>query len=181
MTASTKSFLQYSVASMEQSMNEDVQYLDSAWEHRTVDTSQTTTSSSIHRSTGTTYASYAAATVSDQVSGMTETEPSRDQQHEELRNKIAHLEAMIVILCHQVQSLTNQSIHQDEFTQPVGKRLDKKESPRKHKQAQQYTAPSSAEEGTHEPAPMDEDRPTAWDDYSPKTQQWLKGLKNHRV
>jgi hypothetical protein len=32
MTASTKSFLQYSVASMEQSMNDDDQYLDSAWE-----------------------------------------------------------------------------------------------------------------------------------------------------
>jgi hypothetical protein len=91
---------------------------------------------------------------------MTETEPSRDQQHEELHNKIAQLEAMIVQLCHQVQSLTNQSIHQDEFPQPLGKRLDRKESPRKHKQAQQYTAPSSAEEGTHEPAPMNEDRPT---------------------
>ena len=172
MTASTKSFLQYSVASMEQSTNEDVQYLDSAWEHKTVETPQTTsTSSSIHRPIGTSYASYAAATVSDQVSGMTETEPSRDQQHEELHNKIAHLEAMIVQLCHQVQSLTNQSIHQDEYPQPVGKRLDRKESPRKHKQAQQYTAPSSAEEGTQEPAPMDEDRPTAWDDYSPKTKQ----------
>ena len=172
MTASTKSFMMFSVASMEQSTNEEDQYLDKAWEQRTEETSQSTTSSSIHRRTGTTYASYAAATVSDQVSGMTETEPSRDQKHEELSNKIAHLESMIAQLCQQVQSLTNRPPPcNDDFLQPEGKRTDRKVSPMKHKKAQQYSAFSCAEEGTHESAPMDDDCLTVWDDYLPKNHQ----------
>lgn len=173
MTASTKSFMMFSVASMEQSTNEEDQYLDRAWEQKIDETSQSTMSSSIPRRTGTTYASYAAAaTVSDQVSGMTETEPSRDQKHEELSNKIAHLESMIAQLCQQVQSLTNRSppCHDDSL-QPEGKRIDRKASPMKHKKAQQYSASSCAEEGTQESAPMDDDCLTVWDDYSPKNHQ----------
>jgi hypothetical protein len=49
-----------------------------------------------------------------------------------------------------------------------GKRQDLKATPRKHKKASQYSAISSVEEDSSEPAPMNEDRLTAWDDYLPE-------------
>jgi hypothetical protein len=168
LTSSTKSFLTYSVTNMEQSVTENDQDLDSAWDQQTATTHPSTVPSPTRRTPGKTYASYAAATVSDQVSGMTEPDPARDPRHDELSNKIAHLEAMIVQLCQQVQSLTNSAHHNDEQTRPSGKRIDRKDSPRKHKKPHQYSAPSSVEEDTNEPAPMEEDRITVWDDYLTK-------------
>ena len=97
---------------------------------------------------------------------MTEPDQVRDARHEELSTKIATLEAMIVELCKQVQTLTNNSAHHDDGSRHHGKRIDTKESPRKHKKPQQYSALSCVEEDTNEAAPMDEDRLTAWDDYS---------------
>jgi hypothetical protein len=177
MTTSTKSFMEYSVASMESTTsNEDGSRLDRAWDNRTAETTQSTTQTLAHRrSSERTYASYAAATVSDQVSGMTESDTPRDVRHEELTNKIATLEAMIERLCHQVQALTKSAEQQqrspdpeDTANQHRGKRTDRKDSPRKHKQHQQHSAPSGIEEDMTEPAaPMDEDRLTVWDDYLP--------------
>ena len=168
-TASTKSFMTFSVSNMETSESTDTQHLYSAWEQRTPATRQSTGHTSQPRPLGKTFESYAAATVSDQVSGMTEQEQSRDTRHEELSTKIATLEATIVELCKQVQLLTNQSAsYHEDGSQHYGKRIDRKDSPRKHKQPQQYSAPSSVAEDTNEPAPMDEDRLTAWDDYTLK-------------
>jgi hypothetical protein len=104
---------------------------------------------------------------------MTESEPPRDIRHEELTNKIAILEAMIAQLSQRVQALTNPSAptqqalkDKDDNFGHREKRLDQRESPRKHKQAQQYSAPSRITGDTIETgAPMDEDRPTVWDDY----------------
>ena len=73
-------------------------------------------------------------------------------------------------MCKQVQLLANSIAHNDEQMHHSGKRIDMKDTPRKHKKAQQYSAPSSVEEDTNETAPMDGDRLTAWDDYSPKQQ-----------
>ncbi|KAI2512755.1 hypothetical protein MHU86_1543 [Fragilaria crotonensis] len=178
MTTSTKSFMEYSVESMTtNTIDSGTMFrLDRAWDNRTGDTiHQSTNHSTNTRSqySERTYASYAAATVSDQVSGMTESDTPRDIRHEELTNKIATLEAMIERLCQQVQVLTNtaaqpQAIDPDDSPNHREKRLDRKASPRKHKQSTQYSAPSGIEEDNHEPAPMDEDRLTAWDDYSPR-------------
>lgn len=90
-----------------------------------------------------------------------------------MTNKIATLEAMIERLCQQVQVLTNTAVQPQASTNPPPdaplnhreKRIDRKESPRKHKQSKQYSAPSDIEEDNHEPAPMDEDQLTVWDDY----------------
>ena len=172
MTASTKSFMTFSVTNMETEAGENVPYLDSAWEEQGIAKTASQSSSGIttrsHRPSGKTFESYAAATVSDQVSGMTEPEQSRDARHEELTIKIATLEATIAELCEQVQLLANSNAHNDEQMHHCGKRIDMKDTPRKHKRAQQYSAPSSVEEDTNETAPMDEDRLTAWDDYLPK-------------
>jgi hypothetical protein len=109
------------------------------------------------------------------MSGMTETDP-RDTRHEELTSKIATLEATIAQLCQQVQLLTNASAqqnttlsHKDESLHRE-KRLDRKDSPRKHKRPQTYSAPSHVAEDINEAAPMTDDRPTAWDDYLPMRQ-----------
>jgi hypothetical protein len=126
--------------------------------------------SPLHRTPGKSYASYASAAVSDQMSGMTESDP-RDVRHEELANKITTLEATIIQLCQQVQLLANASAQQksheghDDESRHREKRLDRKDSPRKHKQAQTYSATSHADEGINEPAPMEDDRLTVWDDY----------------
>ena len=78
MTASTKSFMTFSVTNMETEAGENVPYLDSAWEEQGIATTASQSSSGIttrsHRPSGKTFESYAAATVSDQVSGMTEPE-----------------------------------------------------------------------------------------------------------
>ena len=103
---------------------------------------------------------------------MTETDP-RDTRHEELTSKIATLEATIAQLCQQVQLLTNASAqqnttlsHKDESLHRE-KRLDRKDSPRKHKRPQTYSAPSHVAEDINEAAPMTDDRSTVWDDYLP--------------
>jgi hypothetical protein len=117
-------------------------------------------------------AAAAAATVSDQVSGMTEPDPSsRGIRHEELlSNKIVTLvEAMIVQLCKQVQSLTDQSLTHSNCTPPLEKRTVRKEFRQKeHEQTQQFSALKSAREGTNKQAPMNEDCLTAacWDNYT---------------
>ena len=174
MTTSTKSFMEYSVESMTSTTsNVDTSYLDNAWDNRNETSTPSMHQSSLPRSLEKTYASYAAATVSDQVSGITESDTPRDLRHEELTNKIVTLEAMIVQLCQQVQALTNspaQSQQMTGVTESEGstihreKRLDRKDSPRKHKQRQQTLAPSGIEEDNTEPAPMGEDRLTVWDD-----------------
>lgn len=179
LTTSTKSFMEYSVSSMTttSTTNEDFELrLDKAWDNRPSaegpsSKNQTQFSKS---SSERTYESYAAATVSDQMSGMTESDTPRDILHEELRNKIATLEAMIERLCHQVQVLTNATAHQQSADQDGSvdhreKRLDRKESPRKHKQSQKYSASSGIAEDTNEPAPTNGDRLTVWYDYLPRT------------
>ena len=87
------------------------------------------------------YASYAEATASDQVSGITDSDPSpRDAKHEELSTRIASLEAMITTLVYQVQQLTSiapatqgylQAPNHTEVPYPQGKRQDVKECPEK--------------------------------------------------
>ena len=166
-TASTQSFMSFSVCNMEAMSESDARCLDSAWGQDTPPTSQSSpVSSTTSRPLGKTFESYAAATISDQVSGMTEPDQVRDARHEELSTKIATLEAMIVELCEQVQTLTNNSAHHNDGSHHHGKRVDTKESPRKHKKPQQYSALSCVKEDTNEAAPMDDDRHTAWDDYS---------------
>ncbi len=168
--------MSFSVASMETPSSIDVQYLDSAWEQRTAETAQSTVQTPPHPPQGKTYASYASAATSDQVSGMTEPDAPRDDRHDELNKKIATLEAMVVQLCQQVQRLTNYSDqqqtffsnHEDNNAMHPGKRQDLKETPRKHKKALQYSTPSIVAEDINEPAPMNDDRLTAWDDYLPE-------------
>jgi hypothetical protein len=109
-TASTKSFLTYSVKNMETDTSVESQDLDSAWEQRTTATTQSKSSTPPQRPIGKTFESYAAATSFDQVSGMTEPEHPRDVRHDELSSKITNLEAMIVQLCQQVQALTNRPV-----------------------------------------------------------------------
>jgi hypothetical protein len=87
------------------------------------------------------YASYAEATASDQVSGITDSDPSpRDAKHKELSTRIASLEAMITTLVYQVQQLTSiapatqgylQAPNHTEVPYPQGKRQDVKECPEK--------------------------------------------------
>ena len=176
MTASTKSFMSFSVAGREASELDDGQQidLDNAWAPAKHDTSHV--KARAHpKPPVRTHASYASATVSDQVSGMTEPDPvQRDLKHEELSGKIATLEAMIMRLCQQVQALTETSTHNQHspnpevYAQHPGKRQDLKDTPKKYKRAQQLSAHSSAEEDTQEKAPMEEDRLTAWDDYLPQ-------------
>ena len=169
MTTSTKSFMSFSVSNMGIRADSDEHDLDGVWEKRsTPSIDQSTVQSPPMRPLGKTFESYAAATVSDQVSGMTEPEQTRDVCHEELSTKIATLEAMIVELCKRVQLLTDNSAHYEDGSHQSGKRIDRKDTPRKHKRPQQYSASSSVEEDTNELAPMDDDRLTAWDDYSPQ-------------
>ena len=152
------------------------QFLDRAWDNRPraeVPPSTNQTQFRKPSSSERMYASYAAATVSDQMSVMTESDTPPDIIHEELRNKIATLEATIERLCHQVQVLTNTTVHQQSADQDGSfdhreKRLDRKDSPRKHKQSQKYSASSGIAEDTNEPAPTNEDRLTVWDDYLPR-------------
>ena len=178
MTNSTKSFMSFSVASMPSTgtAGEADQDLDRAWEIPAA-TSESTNDKVPHtRSTRTTYTSYAAATAgSDQVSGITDSEPSpRDVKHEELSLKIASLEAMIIALCAQVQALTPQSTQfidsppskTRDLCQHQENRQDTKSSPRKSKRTHDQSADSVAEEGSQESAHQTEDRRTAWDDYS---------------
>ncbi len=167
-TVSTKSFMTFSASNMEIDPNVEAPYLDSAWEQRTAATSQSTSQTPTQRPLRRTFESYAAATVSDQVSGMTESDQMRDARHEELSHKIANLETMIKQLCQQVQALTNSPENHESHPPNPGKRIDRKDSPRKHKKAHQHSARSSVEEDINEPAPMDEDRPTVWDDYLPQ-------------
>jgi hypothetical protein len=168
--------MEYSVESMTtNTMDGDVMFrLNRAWDNRMGSTIQQSTNHSTNtrsQYSERTYTSYAAATVSDQVSGITESDTPRDLRHEELTNKIATLEAIIERLCQQVQVLTNAAAQPQASTDPDvplnhrEKRLDRKESPRKHKQSKQYSAPSGIAEDNHEPAPMDDDRLTVWDDY----------------
>jgi hypothetical protein len=102
---------------------------------------------------------------------MTETDTPRDLRHEELSNKIATLETMILQLCQQVQLLNAAAAQQQDQSADLhhrDKRIDMKNSPRKHKKAQTYSATSSDKEDTDDGAPMDEDHLTVWDDYAPK-------------
>ncbi len=178
LTTSTKSFMEYSVSSMTtNTTNEDAMLcLDRAWDKRPsaeVPASKNQTQFSKSSSERTYSSYYAAATVSDQMSVMTESDTPPDIIHEELRNKIATLEATIERLCHQVQVLTNTTVHQQSADQDRSfdhreKRLDRKDSPRKHKQSQKYSASSGIAEDTNEPAPTNEDRLTVWDDYLPR-------------
>ncbi|KAI2504962.1 hypothetical protein MHU86_9491 [Fragilaria crotonensis] len=157
---------------METNTSTDAPYLDSAWKQRTATATQSFETTPVTRTSKKTYPLYAAAasTVSDQVSGMTEPDPSlRGIRHEELSNKIATLEAMIAQLCKQVQPLTDQSLTHSNCTPPLGKRTVRKESRQKeHEQAQQFSALKSATEGTNEQAPMNKDCLTAacWDHYT---------------
>jgi hypothetical protein len=174
-SASTKSFMTFSAASMathDTSGNDT--HLDSAWDNLNTAGKQSTASVSTNSSSGRVYASYASAAISDQMSGMTESDP-RDTRHEELTNKIATLEAMITQLCQQVQILAKNASNQNKTTFDQDdpsvhreKRLDQKDSPRKHKKSQAYSASSYVEEDINEQAPMTEDCLTAWDDYLPK-------------
>ena len=169
MTTSTRSFMTFSVACMETTTSNEAQFLDRAWGNRTASTQASTEVPVNHQqSTVKKHASYAAATVSDQVSGLTESDPNRDSRHEELSNKIATLEAIITQLCQQVQLLTSNAVlapSRDEYESSAGKRQDVKSTPRKHKKPQQYFATSDVEEDTNDRAPNAEDRLTAWDDY----------------
>jgi hypothetical protein len=172
-TASTKSFLSYSAASMVTAETDaEGNDLDYAWASNQAPEKapKPFVQSPLNRTLGKTYASYASAAVSDQMSGMTESDP-RDFRHEELAKKITTLEATMTQLCQQVQLLANASAQQnsrqgqDDESRHREKRLDRKDSPRKHKQAQTYSATFHADEGINEPAPMEDDRLTAWDDY----------------
>jgi hypothetical protein len=174
MTTSTRgSFMMYSVASMETSTSNGSQSLDRAWETRPAVHSKTTeTSASYQPTQKKPFASYAAATVSDQVSGITESEQIRDARHEELRSKIDTLEALVVQLCHQVQALTANVAPppaRDAYDSPHGKRPDLQDTPRKHKKPHNYSAASDVEEDTNERAPMNDDHLTVWDDYESKS------------
>ncbi len=115
LTSSTRSFMSFSVASMEANgvTTKEQQHLDRTWESSIGELSGTqgdqhskTQSRKTHKS----YAAAAAATGFDQVSGITESDPTpRDAIHEELSLKIASLEAMILTLYAQVQALTSSS------------------------------------------------------------------------
>jgi hypothetical protein len=111
------------------------------------------------------YASYAEATASDQVSGITDSEPSpRDAKHEEISTRIASLEAMITTLVYQVQQLTSiapatqgnlQAPDHTEVPYPQGKRQDVKVP--KNKRSHDPTADSEAKEGSKkDSAPVEE-------------------------
>ncbi|KAI2499827.1 hypothetical protein MHU86_14644 [Fragilaria crotonensis] len=156
LTTSTRSFMQFSVTSMTSTStigHVESTSLDGEERVANIDGITLDSSPTSKHMSGRKYSSYAAATattVSDQVSGITESEQLRDVQHEELRNKIATLEAMIVQLCQQVQVLTDNSnsrsqqdlADESDYVQHNGKRQDTKEwTPRKHKKAQQYSAP----------------------------------------
>ncbi len=144
MTNSTSSFLTFSVASMKStSVSADEQYLDRAWDTPTETSTTTKNDHSFRSSTRKQHKSYAAAVApgSDQMSGITDSEPSpRDARHEELSLRIASLEAMIVTLCTQVQALTTQSqptnstaSHPRDASKHQEKRQDIKSTPRKSK------------------------------------------------
>jgi hypothetical protein len=88
-TSSTKNFMSFSVTGMETSMEDyDTSNLDgAAKDQHTVRSTYSDEQTSKHGIPGRTYASYASATTSDQVSGMTEPDQPRDVKHEELRGK----------------------------------------------------------------------------------------------
>lgn len=156
--------------------NADTPNLDKAWESQSLSATKTpspTPSPSSER----TYTLYAAATISDQeVSGMTDSEPVQDTHHEELTNKSASLETMLVqLLCQQVQTLTNTAKHKQQLSNdlersllPRKKQLDCMDSCRKHKQTQHNSASSRVADDRNKPAPIDEDCLTVWDNYLPK-------------
>ena len=124
--------------------------------------------------TGTAFTSYAAGTAGiDQVSGITDSEPSpKDMRHEQLNLKMASPESMITALCAQVQALSVQSQHTVALPpntrdppQHQGKCQDTRSSPRKSKRTLDQTADSDADEGSQQSAPQTEDCLTVWDDY----------------
>jgi len=183
MTNSTRSFMSFSVTSMQLTSNsEDEQYLDRSYREVPMDASTKTKGADRTAQPPTrnkTFASYAsaagAAASSDQMSGITDSEPSpRDVHHEELNLKIASLEAMVVALCAQVQALVasqtivglESSQHARDPSQQQEKRQDVKSTPRKAKRSLDHTTDLVAEEGSQKSVPLvNEDRRTVWDDY----------------
>jgi hypothetical protein len=105
-TASTQGFLTFSVASMATSTIAEANNLDHAWDNQIAVNARSNAPNPTYRSSGKSHTSYAAATISDQMSGITESDP-RDARHEELNNKIATLEATVAQLCQQIQLLVN--------------------------------------------------------------------------
>ena len=178
MTNSTKSFLTFSVTSMKSTgASADELSLDRAWdipkESSTINNTRNDHMSGLSTRKPESYAA-AVAPGSDQMSGITDSEPSpRDARHEELSLKIASLEAMIVTLCAQVQALTTQQAqpittppqHPRDISKQQEKRQDIKMTPRKSKRSNDFTADSEAAEGSQQSATQPEDRPTVWDDY----------------
>ena len=166
--------MSFSVSSLpSEENNDDAPDLDRVWgtQASTPEPSSASTSSRINVRT---HASYAAATVSDQVSGITDSEPSpRDVKHEDLSMKIASLEAMVAALLQQVQLLATAPVAQSntpiqtpgDSYYPQGKGQDVKDTPRKHKRSHDHDADSGVKDGSKESAPMDDDRLTVWDDY----------------
>lgn len=83
---------------------------------------------------------------------------------------------LVVQLCEQVQTLTNTAEQKQHLSNdlersqlPREKRLDCKDSCRKHKQTQHNSASSRVADDRNKPAPIDEDRLTVWwDNYLPK-------------
>ena len=179
MTNSTRSFMSFSVASMKSDGNTDELYLDQvSGEDSTKASTRTNgnqkeTQPKITKQTAT-YAAAAGATSVDQISGITESEPSPiDAKHEELNLRIASLEAMIMALVSQVQLLTSQTQesivprqHPKDPSERQEKRQDIKSTPRKAKRPHDQTADLVAKDGSHNSATQNEDRPTVWDDYS---------------
>ena len=179
MTNSTKSFMSFSVSSMPQDENApnapDLDFVRGT----KVSAPEPKRPAPVSHNHLRTHASYAAATVSDQVSGITDSEPSpRDAKHEELSMKIASLESMVAALIQQVQLLATASTVQGNIPiqhaprdpyYPQGKRQDVKDTPRKHKRSHDHNADSVAKESSNESAPMEEHPLTVWDDYSKDT------------
>ena len=177
LTSSTRSFMSFSVSSMTNpSSNKDTQDLDNAWISPSVPAPTPKVTPQPPQQHKRAYASYAEATSIDQVSGITDSEPSpRDAKHEELSTRIASLEAMITALVYQVQQLTSiapapqgnlQTPNLNDVPYPQGKRQDVKGTPRKNKRSHDHTADSEAKDGSKESVPMEEHPLTVWDDYS---------------
>ena len=176
LSTSTRSFMSFSVSSMPFDGNTpNILDLDNVRDRHQAEAPKKNSPNLAWPQNERTYASYAAATVSDQVSGITESEPApRDVKHEELSMKIASLEAMVATLVQQVQNLTMASMPQENLpnpnprdpSYPKEKRQDVKDTPRKHKRPHGQTADLEATEGSKESAPMDEHPLTVWDDYS---------------
>jgi hypothetical protein len=81
---------------------------------------------------------------------------------------------MILTLCAQVQALTSSSQPTTAVTLAVtrdplktqDKRQNTNSTPRKQKRSHDQTADLVTEEGSQQSAPLNEDRRTAWDDYT---------------